>query len=193
MCAIASGRSPTPKPFQQSRRERKKVEMRFAHMKRILKFDRLRLRGLSGAKEEVILTATAQNLRRLAKLLCRAPPPQAAACLAQASCQALLTMPQLLQTERGTNGRSNSPAIRSAKKSRVRNTIGERSGHRLAIAVHVRWSAVSFAHGALREVCSSVATKIMGGIRRENLASLMNDRASVDVMAITKWSILGSE
>jgi hypothetical protein len=32
--------------FRQSRRERKKVEMRFAHMKRILKFDRLRLRGL---------------------------------------------------------------------------------------------------------------------------------------------------
>jgi transposase len=60
--------------FQQSRRERKKVEMRFAHMKRILKLDRLRLRGLSGAKDEVLLTATAQNLRRLAKLLCRAPP-----------------------------------------------------------------------------------------------------------------------
>ena len=60
--------------FQQSRRERKKVEMRFAHMKRIFKLDRLRLRGLSGAKDEVLLTATAQNLRRLAKLPCRAPP-----------------------------------------------------------------------------------------------------------------------
>ena len=59
--------------FQQSRRERKKVEMRFAHMKRILKLDRLRLRGLSGARDEVLLTATAQNLRRLAKLLCRRP------------------------------------------------------------------------------------------------------------------------
>jgi transposase len=66
--------------FQQSRRERKKVEMRFAHMKRILKLDRLRLRGLSGAKDEVLLTATAQNLRRLAKLLCRSPPPLAVAC-----------------------------------------------------------------------------------------------------------------
>jgi transposase len=66
--------------FQQSRRERKKVEMRFAHMKRIFKLDRLRLRGLSGAKDEVLLTATAQNLRRLAKLLCRAPPPPAVAC-----------------------------------------------------------------------------------------------------------------
>src|SRR5215472_16202664 len=36
--------------FRQSRREREKVEMLFAHMKRILKFDRLRLRGLSGAR-----------------------------------------------------------------------------------------------------------------------------------------------
>lgn len=60
--------------FEQSRRERKKIEMRFAHMKRILKLDRLRLRGLSGAKDEVLLTAMAQNLRRLAKFLCRAPP-----------------------------------------------------------------------------------------------------------------------
>jgi transposase len=60
--------------FEQSRRERKKVEMRFAHMKRILKLDRLRLRGLSGAKDEVLMTATAQNLRRLVKFLCRPPP-----------------------------------------------------------------------------------------------------------------------
>ncbi len=66
--------------FQQSRRERKKVEMRFAHMKRILRLDRLRLRGLSGARDEVLLTATAQNLRRLVKLLSRAPPSFAAAC-----------------------------------------------------------------------------------------------------------------
>jgi len=66
--------------FRQSRRERKKVEMRFAHMKRILRLDRLRLRGLSGARDEVLLTATAQNLRRLIKLLYRAPPVAAAAC-----------------------------------------------------------------------------------------------------------------
>jgi len=64
--------------FQRSCRERKKVEMRFAHMKRILKLDRLRLRGLTGVKDEVLLTATAQNLRRLAKLLYRPPPPLAA-------------------------------------------------------------------------------------------------------------------
>jgi transposase len=66
--------------FQRSCRERKKVEMRFAHMKRILRLDRLRLRGLSGAEDEVLLTATAQNLRRLAKLICRSPPAVGAAC-----------------------------------------------------------------------------------------------------------------
>ena len=66
--------------FQQSSRERKKVEMRFAHMKRILRLDRFRLRGLSGVRDEVLLTATAQNLRRLVKLLGRAPPSFAAAC-----------------------------------------------------------------------------------------------------------------
>jgi transposase len=66
--------------FEQSRRERKKVEMRFAHMKRILKLDRFRLRGLSGVRDEVLLTATAQYLRRLVKLLSRGPPPFAAAC-----------------------------------------------------------------------------------------------------------------
>jgi len=43
------------------------------HMKRILRLDRFRLRGLSGVRDDVLLTATAQNLRRLAKLLCRAP------------------------------------------------------------------------------------------------------------------------
>jgi transposase len=68
--------------FQQSHRERKKVEMRFAHMKRILRLDRFRLRGLSGIKDEVLLTATAQNLRRLARLLNHAPPPSTVHCLA---------------------------------------------------------------------------------------------------------------
>jgi IS5 family transposase len=49
-------------------------------LKRIFRLDRLRLRGLSGAKDEVLLTATAQNLRRLVKFLCRPPPIAAAAC-----------------------------------------------------------------------------------------------------------------
>lgn len=43
--------------------------MLFAHLKRILKLDRLRLRGLSGAQDEFLLAATAQNLQRMAKWL----------------------------------------------------------------------------------------------------------------------------
>lgn len=54
--------------------ERKKVEMQFAHMKRQLQFERLRLRGLSGAQDEFLLIATALNLRKLAKR-CSQPPP----------------------------------------------------------------------------------------------------------------------
>ena len=52
-----------------SRRERKKVEMLFAHLKRILRLDRLRLRGPNGARDEFHLAATAQNLRKLAMLI----------------------------------------------------------------------------------------------------------------------------
>ena len=55
--------------YKQSRKDRKKVEMLFAHLKRILRIDRLRLRGLSGASDEFLLAATAQNLRRMAKWL----------------------------------------------------------------------------------------------------------------------------
>jgi transposase len=54
--------------YIQSRRERKKVEMLFAHLKRILRLNRLRLRGPLGAKDEFLLAAIAQNLRKLAKL-----------------------------------------------------------------------------------------------------------------------------
>lgn len=52
-----------------SRRQRKKVEMLFAHLKRILGLDRLRLRGPCGARDEFHLAATAQNLRKLAKMI----------------------------------------------------------------------------------------------------------------------------
>jgi hypothetical protein len=57
-----------------SRHERKKVEMLFAHLKRILKLDRLRLRGMTGANDEFTLAAAIQNLRRLAKLTSQGPP-----------------------------------------------------------------------------------------------------------------------
>jgi transposase len=67
--------------FAQSRRDRKKVEMLFAHLKRILRLDRLRLRGPSGAQFEFMLAAIAQNLRRLAKLVVRPPPVASVACV----------------------------------------------------------------------------------------------------------------
>ena len=65
---VARAIADTPQ-YKQSRRDRKKVEMLFAHLKRILKVDRLRLRGLTGAHDEFLLAATAQNLRRMAKRL----------------------------------------------------------------------------------------------------------------------------
>ena len=52
-----------------SQRQRKKVEMLFAHLKRILNLGRLRLRGPNGARDEFHLAATAQNLRNVAKLV----------------------------------------------------------------------------------------------------------------------------
>jgi IS5 family transposase len=69
---VARALAATPE-YAQSRRDRKKVEMLFAHLKRILKLDRLRLRGLSGARDEFLLAATAQNLRRMAKRLIGEP------------------------------------------------------------------------------------------------------------------------
>jgi hypothetical protein len=58
-----------------SRRQRKKVEMLFAHLKRILRLDRLRLRGPNGARDELLLAATVQNLEKIAKLI---PEPKPA-------------------------------------------------------------------------------------------------------------------
>ena len=65
---VARAISATPE-YLQSRKDRKKVEMLFAHLKRILKPDRLRLRGIKGAQDEFLMAATAQNLRRMAKWL----------------------------------------------------------------------------------------------------------------------------
>jgi transposase len=53
-------------PFVRSQRERKKIEMRFAHLKTHHRFERMRLRGLSGARDEFHLAAIVQNLKRLA-------------------------------------------------------------------------------------------------------------------------------
>jgi transposase len=70
---VARGLRDTPE-YLQSRRDRKKVEMLFAHLKRILRLDRLRLRGPSGAHDEFTLAATVQNLRKMAKFVFRPPP-----------------------------------------------------------------------------------------------------------------------
>jgi transposase len=64
--------------FDKSRDERKKVEMRFAHLKTHHGFDRMRLRGLSGARDEFHLAAIVQNLKTLAKHIWRPPPNMAA-------------------------------------------------------------------------------------------------------------------
>lgn len=64
---VARALAGTP-AYERSRHCRKKVEMLFAHLKRILRLGRLRLRGPSGARDEFLLAATAQNLRKLAKL-----------------------------------------------------------------------------------------------------------------------------
>jgi hypothetical protein len=53
--------------FERSCRDRKRVEMLFAHLKRIFRLGRLRLRGPRGAQFEFTMAAIAQNLRRLAK------------------------------------------------------------------------------------------------------------------------------
>ena len=64
---MARAHASTPEYVEACRR-RKKVEMLFAHLKQILRLARLRLRGPNGAKDEFLLAATAQNLRRLARL-----------------------------------------------------------------------------------------------------------------------------
>jgi len=64
---VARALASTPE-YEAACRRRKKVEMLFAHLKRILRLGRLRLRGPCGAEDEFLLAATAQNLRRLARL-----------------------------------------------------------------------------------------------------------------------------
>jgi Transposase DDE domain len=69
-----SGKATMAAPRDDSR---KKVEILFAHLKRILRLDRLRLRGPNGARDEFLLAASVQNLRKLAKLI-PDPTPSAA-------------------------------------------------------------------------------------------------------------------
>ena len=68
--------------FDKSRDERKKVEMRFAHLKTHHRFERMRLRGLSGARDEFHLAAIVQNLKTLVGHLLRPAPNVPAVCVA---------------------------------------------------------------------------------------------------------------
>src|SRR4051794_27165133 len=70
----AARRKMKTKAFARSRDERKRVEMRFAHLKTHHGFERMRLRGLSGARDEFHLAAIVQNLKTLA-LRTLGPPP----------------------------------------------------------------------------------------------------------------------
>jgi DDE family transposase/transposase-like protein DUF772 len=60
--------------FERSSDQRKKVEMRFAHLKTHHRFERMRLRGLSGARDEFHLAAIVQNLKTFANHIWRPPP-----------------------------------------------------------------------------------------------------------------------
>jgi len=70
------------KAFLKSRNQRKRVEMRFAHLKTHHRFERMRLRGLSGARDEFLLAATVQNLKTLALRTLGPPPARRRASLA---------------------------------------------------------------------------------------------------------------
>jgi hypothetical protein len=75
-------RKMTTKTFFKSRNQRKKVEMRFAHLKTHHGFERLRLRGLSGARDEFHLAAIVQNLKTMALRLLGPPPERMCASVA---------------------------------------------------------------------------------------------------------------
>jgi transposase len=70
------------KAFIKSRDERKRVEMRFAHLKTHHRFERMRLRGLSSARDEFHLAAIVQNLKTLANHVWRPPPNTMVGCAA---------------------------------------------------------------------------------------------------------------
>ncbi len=62
--------------YRESCVQRKKIETLFGEAKQILSMVRLRLRGLAVARDEFLLTATVQNLKRLANRTTRPPPQQ---------------------------------------------------------------------------------------------------------------------
>jgi hypothetical protein len=91
--------------FDRSRDERKKVEMRFAHLKTHHRFERMRLRGLSGARDEFHLAAIVQNLKTLAIRIWRpaAEPPGRVRCVTIRSAQHPSALDALATARRPSN------------------------------------------------------------------------------------------
>jgi Transposase DDE domain len=77
--------------FARSRDERKRVEMRFAHLKTHHRFERMRLRGLTGGRHEFHLAAIVQNLKTLANHLWRPPINEAPGVWCEESCVEIVT------------------------------------------------------------------------------------------------------
>jgi len=102
-----SGHSKNRAAYEHSRKDHKKVEMLFAHLERILKLDRLGLRGMSGARDELLLAAIAQNLRRMAKLFSQPPPTQGALRLLEAKPRRLTTVTHHLARDDGEKQENN--------------------------------------------------------------------------------------
>lgn len=67
--------------FEKSRDERKRVDMRVARLKTQYRFERIRLRRFTGARDEFHVAAIVQNLKALAIHIWR-PPNEPAACIA---------------------------------------------------------------------------------------------------------------
>jgi hypothetical protein len=65
--------------YRESATDRKKIERLFGEAKRHLSMTRLRLRGMAGARDEFLLTATVQNLKRLVQQAAIPPPIPVAA------------------------------------------------------------------------------------------------------------------
>jgi len=95
----------------------------FAHLKRIPRLSRLRLRGPSGARDEFLLAATAQNLRKLAKLMPKLPPTTQPA---QESRSMDRPKPTLRQKDCNTRPRARRPrsaSVRSRHPDRCRRRL----------------------------------------------------------------------
>jgi DDE family transposase len=67
------------KAFSKIARGKETVEMRFAHLKTHHRFERMRLRGLSGARDEFHLAAIVQSLKTMALRLLGPPRKRAVA------------------------------------------------------------------------------------------------------------------